>query len=298
MGRRKRNKNTGFDESFDLNQATYIQYHNRLTELAISMFEWKNLPPTIDERFLELTLFSDGMAVFFKDDVLGYLCLQCMIGGNLDVYRVPIYRKAYATNGYNNALNETNSVIIFNNMLRTNSMLDVQMFSQRLANLDRAIDVNANAQKTPVLIQCDENQRLTMKNLYMQYDGNEPFIFGDKSLNTNALKVLKTDAPYVADKLYQLKVQYWNEALTYLGISNVNVQKKERMLQDEVQRNQGGVIASRYPRLEARRQACEKINEMFGTNISVDYREDYQIFDRESDSFISETTGDEERGDE
>lgn len=298
MGRRKRNKNTGFDESFDLNQATYIQYYNRLTELAISMFEWNNLPPTIDERFLELTLFSDGMAVFFKDDVLGYLCLQCMIGGNLDVYRVPKYRRAYATNGYNNALDETNSVIIFNNMLRTNSMLDVQMFSQRLANLDRAIDVNANAQKTPVLIQCDENQRLTMKNLYMQYDGNEPFIFGDKSLNTNALKVLKTDAPYVADNLYQLKVQYWNEALTYLGISNVNVLKKERMLQDEVQRNQGGVIASRYPRLEARRQACEKINEMFGTNISVDYREDYQLFDGGTDSFISETTGAKKGGDE
>ena len=298
MGRRKRNKNTGFDESFDLNQATYIQYYNRLTELAISMFEWKNLPPTIDERFLELTLFSDGMAVFFKDDVLGYLCLQCMIGGNLDVYRVPKYRRAYATNGYNNALDETNSVIIFNNMLRTNSMLDVQMFSQRLANLDRAIDVNANAQKTPVLIQCDENQRLTMKNLYMQYDGNEPFIFADKSLNTNALKVLKTDAPYVADKLYQLKVEYWNEALTYLRISNVSVQKKERMIQDEVQRNQGGVIASRYPRLEARRQACEKINEMFGTDISVDYREDYQIFDRETDNFISETTGSGERGSE
>ena len=182
-------------------------------------------------------------------------------------------------------------------MLRTNSMLDVQMFSQRLANLDMAIDVNANAQKTPVLIQCDENQRLTMKNLYMQYDGNEPFIFGDKSLNTNALKVLKADAPYVADKLYQLKMQYWNEALTYLGISNVNNQKKERMIQDEVQSSQGSVIASRYPRLEARRQACEKINEMFGTDISVDYREDYQIFDSETDNFISETTG-EKGGDE
>lgn len=282
MSRRKTNKNTGFDESFDLNQATYIQYYNRLTELAISMFEWKNLPATIDERFLELTLFSDGMAVFFKDEVLDYLCLQCMIGGNLDVYRVPKHRRAYATNGYNNSLSDNDSVIIFNNMLRTNSMLDIQMFSRRLANLDRAIDVNTNAQKTPVLVQCDENQRLTMKNLYMQYDGNEPFIFGDKSLNTNGLKVLKTDAPYVADKLYQLKIQYWNEALTYLGISNSNIQKKERMIQDEVQINQGGVIANRYPRLEARRQACKKINEMFGTNISVDYREDYQIFDDES----------------
>ena len=110
----------------------------------------------------------------------------------------------------------------------------------------------------------------------MQYDGNEPFIFGDKSLNTNGLKVLKTDAPYVADKLYELKVQYWNEALTYLGISNVNVMKKERMIQDEVQRNQGGTIASRYSRLEARREACKAINNMFDLDIWCDYREDYQ----------------------
>ena len=166
-------------------------------------------------------------------------------------------------------------------MLHTNSMLDVEMFSKRLYNLDRAIDVNANAQKTPILIQCDEKQRMTMKNLYMQYDGNEPFIFGTKALDVNGLTVLKTDAPYVADKLYQLKTEIWNEALTYLGISNLNLQKKERLVSDEVTRNMGGIIASRYGRLNARRQACEQINDMFGLNISVDYREDYREIDDE-----------------
>ena len=286
----KRKKNDSlFNDSFDMNESTYLHYYNRLTELAISMFEWKNLPSTIDARFLELTLFTDGMAVFFKDEALGYLCLQCMIGGNLDVYRIPITRKAYAVNGYINNLTSNDSVIIFNNMLRTNSMLDIQMYARRLANLDRAIDVNANAQKTPVLITCEEGQRLTMKNLYMQYDGNQPFIFGSKELSPNSLKVLKTDAPFVSDNLYDLKVQYWNEALTYLGISNVNIMKKERMLQDEVLRNQGGVVASRYPRLEARKQACDKINEMFGLNISVDYRDDYQLYDTDSVSENNDT---------
>lgn len=287
----KRHRDLEFWESAYMNNRTYMQYYQRLTELAISMFEWKNLPPTVDERFIEMCLFGDGMAVFFKDDVLGYLCLQCMINGRWNVYRIPIDRKAYATNGYNKKLTEKDSVIIFNNYLHTNSKLDVEMFSRRLYDLDRAIDVNAKAQKTPIIIACDENERLTMKNLYKQYDGNEPFVFGDKKLNTEGLKVLKTDAPYVADKLYQLKSQYWNEALTYLGISNTNISKKERMISDEVMRNMGGVIASRYSRLESRRQAVEKINDMFDLNIEVNYRADY----RESDDELM-LTGETEDG--
>lgn len=278
----KRGKDRAFWESAWTNNATFMQYYNRLTELSISMFEWKNLPPTIDPRFMELTLFADGQAVFFKDEVLGYLCLQNILGGEFDVYRVPIKRRAYAVNGYQKDLNRDDSVIIFNNYLHTNSMLDVRMFAKRLYNLDRAIDVNANAQKTPILIQCDETQRLTMLNVYKQYQGNEPVIFGDKNLNTNGVKVLQTNAPYVCDKLYQLKTQIWNEALTYLGISNINVQKKERLITDEVTRNQGGTIASRYSRLESRREACKKINDMFGLNIWCDYREDYQQIDPEN----------------
>ena len=286
MGRRKRDRE--FWESADLNNASYIQYYDRLTELSISMFEWRNLPDTVDPRFLELTLFANGMAVFFKDEVEDFLALQCAISGPLNVYRIPIRRRAYAVNGYNRELDDKNSVIIYNNMLHKNSMLDVRMFARELYNLDRAISVNANAQKTPILIRCDENQRLTLENLYMDYDGNKPVIYGDKGLNPNALSVLKTDAPYVADKLYTLKTQKWNEALTYLGISNVNITKRERLITDEVTRNQGGTIASRYSRLQSRRMACEQINKMFGLNVQCDYREDFQeLVDTEDSDTIN-----------
>ena len=284
----RRRKDREFWESADLNVASYIQYYDRLTELSISMFEWRNLPETVDPRFLELTLFANGMAVFFKNDADEYLALQCAISGPLDVYRIPIRRRAYAINGFNQELDNTDSVIIYNNMLHKNSMLDVRMFARELYNLDRAISVNANAQKTPILIRCTENERLSLENLYMNYDGNKPVIYGDKQLNPNALTVLKTDAPFVADKLYTLKTQKWNEALTYLGISNVNITKRERLITDEVTRNQGGTIASRYSRLESRRQACAKINEMFGLNIQCDYREDYQeIVDAEGSDSIN-----------
>ena len=271
-------------EAFLQNQRTYLQYVNRLTELSISMFDWKNLPDTIDARFLELALFNDGMAVFFKDEVMGYLGLQVMIGGALDVYRIPITRTAFAQNGYQMKLETNNSVIIFNNMLHTNSILDVQEMSKRLYEIQRTIDVNVIQQKTPKIITCTENQRLVMKNLYAQYMGNEPFIFGDKNFDLSNIKALDITSPYVADKLYDLKTQYWNEALTYLGISNVNTVKKERMITDEVQRNLGGTIASRYSRLFMRQQACEQINKMFGLNISVDYREDMQVLDTYDDN--------------
>ncbi|MBP3338361.1 MAG: hypothetical protein J6L69_03035 [Lachnospiraceae bacterium] len=280
MGRKRK---TTFVESALMNNRTYIQYYNRLTELALSMFEWTNLPKTVDARFLEMCLFSEGKAVFFKDKDLGYIGLQCAISGRLNVYRIPINRRAYASNGYNKDLTDKDSVIIYNNFMHTNSKLDVEMFSKRLYNLDRIIDVNANAQKTPVLIKCSEEERMTMLNLYKDFDGNAPVIFGESDLNTNGLTVLKTEAPYVADQIYQLKTQIWNEALTYLGISNINTVKKERLITDEAIRNNGGTVASRYSRLEARRQACKQINEMFGLDIWCNFREDYRELDGEVD---------------
>lgn len=279
-----RNKSREFENSAYKNSETYLYYFNRLKELAISMFEWKNLPSTIDERFLELTLFEDGQCLFFKDEVMGYLSLQCTIGGKFNVYRIPTNRRAYATNGYQNNLTEDNSVIIYNNMLRINTISAVDMFAKRLYDLDSIIDINASAQKTPFLITCDETQRLTLKNVYMQYIGNQPVIYGNKNLDVNAIKVLQTNAPYIGQQIYELKINIWNEALSYLGISTVNNVKRERLITDEVQRNLGGTYASRYSRLNMRKQACQKINEMFGLNIDVDYRQDYSELVEKADS--------------
>lgn len=277
---KKRANITEFENSLLLNNRTYYQYVDRLTQLAISRIIWHDLPDTVDERYLELHLFTDGQMIYFNDEVIGNLCLNCTMTGRFDVYGYPILRRAYsAYNNYNKMLKPDNSVVIFNNLLRTNSILDVKMFALRLYNIDRTIDINVNAQKTPVLIVCDESERLTMQNVYKQWQGNEPVIKGDKNLNVKGITVLKTDAPFVADKLYELKCNIWNEALTYLGISNITVNKKERLITDEVERNQGGVLANRYPFLNPREKAVEQINKMFGTNISVEYREDWSDFD-------------------
>ena len=266
-------KNTDFWEALQDNKRAYYKYFLRLVELGTSMFEWKNVPDSIDVRFLELCLLADGQSIFFKDDVLGYLALRCAVGGRLNVYQIPTMRTAYADNGFNSNLDESNSVIIWNNYLHVNSYSELLAYAKDLYDIERAIIVNAKAQKTPVLITCEESQRLTLKNAYMKYEGNEPFIFADKSLNPQTFKVLSTGAPYVADKLYQLKTEIWNEALTYLGIPNVNINKKERLISDEVERHNGGTIANRQSRLQMRKMACEEINKMFGLNMDVDFRD-------------------------
>jgi hypothetical protein len=256
------------------NDWTFIQYYNRLVDLAISQFEWINLPPTCDRRFLELALFSDGMAVFFKDEVMGYLTLQCMISGPLDVYRIPIYRRAYASNGYQMELNKENSVLIFNNSLHINSQLDVEMYAWRLYEIQRAIDTNVKLQKNPKIITCSESQRLTIINLFKQYDGNYPFIFADKQMDLSGLNAIDISAPYVADKLQVIKGLVWNEAMTYLGIGNTNDEKRERLNTLEVKSGMGDVEAQRYTRLMEREIACERINVMFpGLNLEVRYKQ-------------------------
>lgn len=291
-------KDRDFWESAKYNNASYIQYYDRLTELAISVFDWKNLPDSVDPRYMELALFTDGKCIFFKDDVLGFLALRVATGGPLTVYREPINRRAYAVNGYNQSLNIDNSVIIWNNKLRKNSMLDVELFALRLSDLDRSIDVNAKAQKTPILITCEEQEVLSLKNMYMKYDGNQPVIFGDKQMSPNGIQAISTGAPYVADRLYELKTQLWNEALTYLGIPNVNITKKERLITDEVDRLQGGTMASRYSRLEMRQKACEQINKMFGLDIWVDFKEDSLYNEDEEDVEETGESGEEVKDDE
>lgn len=289
-------KITEFDKTAVETIDSWNDYEQRLAELAISMFKWSNLPDSIDARFMELVLFGQGKCIFFKDDGMNdYLALRCMANGPFDVYNIPIYRTAYAANGYNNQLTNKDSIIIWNNQLHTNTYPLIRRKAELLYNLDSIIKINVNAQKTPILIACDENERLTMKNLYMKYSGNQPVIYGTKGISPNEIKSINTGAPYIADKVYQLKTQYWNEALTILGISNSNFQKKERLITDEMIRSQGGIIANRYSRLKARRRACEEINKMFNLNISCEFEEDFREADDEV--MLKGDTGDNEMTD-
>lgn len=263
----KRVRDTFFNSSLFENKASWNNYTYRLYEMAMSRGHWSNMPKSIDLRYLEQTLITQGACVFFKDDVLGYLCLPVVLNGKLDVYGNPYDFMAISDTGYNKKLNVNNGVIIYNNYLRMPNIAEICYYADRLYEYDRIIDVNVKAQKTPVLIKCDKSEILSMENMYQKYEGNQPVIYGKKSLNDDNISVLKTDAPYIADKVYTLKRNIWNEALTQLGIPNTDTTKRERMIKDEVISSQGAVIATRNSPEKMRQLACDKINEMFGLDM-------------------------------
>lgn len=267
-----------FDKKYSrwLNDATFFDYYTRLKELAINMFEWINLPPTCDQRFMELILFEFGYVLFFKHDLNGaFLTLQCAINGQLNMYRIPIKRRAYSITGFNQECTDLNSVIIFNNYLRQPTSLTVELFAQRLAKLERTIDVNIGAQKTPVLVTGTQAQKKTLETIYNQYDGNQPVIFGYKNaMGDNPLQVLKTDAPVSYPQLMEAKTRIWNEALTFLGVNNANTDKKSRLIVDEVNSNNQLLSAQRNVMMNSRKEACRLINALFAKELDkeVDVR--------------------------
>jgi len=260
-----------FNLAVKSNDLSFVNTFMRLEEIAINRFKWINLPHSVDERFLELVLFNKGYCLFFDDDTYGYMALTANFEGLYNPYNIPTRYHAYAPSGFYADRDISNSVLIYNNYLRTPSFSVIWEYAERIAELQRIIDINAKAQKTPVLILCDEEAQLSMKNLYMQYEGNYPVIYGRKgTLLTDDFKTLDTHSEYKGDALYKLKLQYWTEVLSYLGVST-SLDKRERMLAGEVAVNTNEIEMTRLTTLNARKQACQKINDMFGLNIDVEF---------------------------
>lgn len=252
---------------------TYLLYYNRLREYAINMFKWEGLPDSVNERFLETKMYEEGRVVFYEDKNLGgFLALPVQLGHKVNIYMEPTSYRAYSMNHYKE-LTPDEAVVMWNNYSRTPIDPIVVSYAERLYEITRTQDVNVKAQKTPVLIKVSEQQRMSLEQVYMHYDGNEPVIFGNKDgFDPDSIDVLKTDAPYVADKLQVLKNEIWNEAMTFLGVGNAKQDKKERLVADEVSANDEQIQGAREIMLRARQEACEQINKMFGLNVSVKFR--------------------------
>lgn len=269
-------------ETFLTNQDTAIMFMWRLMNLAISVFKWDNLPEGVDSRMLEFWLLRDGFVGFFYDEMLksdekrrapeGYAVLPLLLQGEWDMYEYPKSRCAYAVNGFQYDCNEDNSVIIFNNYLRVPMWMTLWQYAYRLSEVQRTIDINCKQQRTARVIRCDEKERLTYLNAAKEVDEGRNWVHGNKNLDMDNFQVFDITTPFVANEMQVYKHQLWNEALTYLGIENVNTDKKERLISDEVINNMGDVEAERFTRLNARKQACDEINNLFGLDVDVDFR--------------------------
>lgn len=258
-----------------LNDRILTDYFYRLMLISKALFKWENLPNGIDEKWIERYLFTEGACIFYKDPTLGFMVAKMGENGMLNAYDEPTDVFPYATNYEytgEQLINNANCVIIRNNDDMLPTAPTIQLYAYKLTNIDRTIDTNIMAMKMPIIVKCTDKQKLSLKQAMNQRNDNEPVIYADKSLNTEEISVLKTDAPIVFDKLQIQKHAVWNECMTFLGVNNANMDKRERLVDDEVQANNEQVQASEDVMLKARERACELINKMFGTNIKVSRR--------------------------
>ena len=305
MKRSKSRSNYKFQESLEINDETYMDYLARFRRIALSMFEWINLPKSMNARFLEMCLYYTGKAALLKDKRYGFINTKCCGTGYVNIYGLPTklhcfsydyesYRTLYT--GLNPLFTEKQleqrenyeCILVQNNWEALPTVSSMEIYAKRLYEAQRTCDVNIIAQKTPVLLIADESQRLFLENLYQQYNGNQPFIFGDKAqLGENTIKSINTQAPYVADKITEYKKEIWNEALTFLGVNNIMLEKKERLVTDEANSNNELINLNLQSFLAPRQEACRQFNEKFGLTgtdkeISVRVRSDlYNIIKRE-----------------
>lgn len=272
-------KDYSFFDSLLLNGVTYNEYTIRLLNIALARFKWENVPTGVDIRYLELMLITQGSALFFyEDSIEKYLGLGVAYTGPLDYYGVPSERSAVAANGRPfRTLNETNSVLIFNNMARTGDLYIIKEYARKLYEIQRNAEVNADLQKFSSFIACNEKERLSLKNLMMKVAGGQPFIFGDKSMNLDTIKPINLDIPFIARDLLSVKTEIYNEALTSLGVVSAFTDKRERLVANEAAAPFGSLEMIRESYLYERKQACEKINEMFGTNMTVEFNSEIPI---------------------
>lgn len=259
------------ESSLALTELTAVNYYKWLKMLCMSMFEWSGLPKSINLEYLEEALFTHGKILFFKDSLLGHLALTCIPIG-MNVYGEPT---AFQVNvpGYqsNGNIKASEAVLIKNNQLTEPTSWMIGAFAGRLAETERTIAVNLNAQKTPILLLVEDGQNvMTLKNAYKKIEDGVPVILADKAtFSPDSVKAINTEAPYIVDKLDTHKMNLWNEALTFLGINNANTEKRERLITDEVTANQQHVKLSAHAMLLTRQEAVSKINKLFGLQISV-----------------------------
>lgn len=258
-----------------LNDWTYTDYYYRLMLIARSVFKWNNLPNGINEKWIERYLFNEGNCLFYRDKDKGFMVAKCTHSGALNYYDEATKLTPYGTGYVGKPLqNYDECVLIQNNDLCLSTSPTIQLFAYRLADIQRTIDVNISAQKTPVIILCSDKQKLSMKRAMQQVSDNELAIYGDKTLDIDGIKALKIDAPVVFDKLYTQKQNVWNECMTFLGINNNSQEaKRERLVVNEVEANNEQIEASAEVFLKARQDACDRINDLFKLNISVEMRQ-------------------------
>ena len=256
------------------NIKTTDMYRRQFVSLAMNVFNIKNLneyAPFMDYSYVNQELVYKGRIAFFMDEYLGLLALPFVNIGKLDLYGLPINIQVIGKNGYTRKLTRDEYVIMWDNRSKQALIYDILQYSERIAQIQRTMDINIAQQRCPRIWKTKTENLKTIQDVIDGISANNEAIVTYDTLELDDTTAILEPAPFVADKLSEQKDKIWNEFLRLIGVANSSFEKKERNIKDEIFISQAGTIASRFTRFNSRVDAIDKINKKWNLNLEVEY---------------------------
>ena len=244
-------------------------YTRTLKRMIINHFEWQNLPTEIPQEFIENELYNKGYVIYHEEFGFPQFSAGTIVGLNL--YNEPTAVTITDVTGMCRTITDRDKfVVVYNDNLRTDSASDVNYFANNLQEIRRTFNLNLKQLKTPVITACDESQLESVKDFYGKVDDGVPFIAVTKDfISSTNFEVLDLKATSHIRELAEAEATEWANALTFFGVNNVNIMKKERLITDEAESNNELIQNSAEIYLTARLRACDEIREKFGRDFNV-----------------------------
>ena len=264
-------KNTGLQRYF----------RKYLLQKAISVFKWK-LPEEWDPDYFKYTLYGLGYIAVLNTRSFGVICQGGALGG-YNLY----YRPSYIMIT-NPLLKETITADIGSDCALIklqpdySSIMDiVNYYADQMALASEAVGMNLVNVKTGVVFGAkDKAQAESYKKMFDKLADGDPAVFIDKNMLDDQGKpnwmpfVQNLEQQYITDKLLSdiRKIEAMFD--TEIGIPNANTDKAERLITDEVNANNTETATRCELWLESIRRGIDDANNMFGLDLSVDWRVD------------------------
>ena len=258
-------RNGMYWESADYNSRLVRYYENLIMCMAMSRFRWLNLPPTCNERYLEWTLCLQGVATiaFPKKQRGVFYSTQAVQQGPYNIYDNPTKWESFGNNGWRFDCDNTNGVLIYDNISRYPIMEGIRLYAEELARIRITRTINRMHQLVPFVLKGPQEKEQDMRNLYKQVAGGEPAVIATNGIDAIEVDAIKTDVPYIAHDLNEDEENTWKQIYTMLGLANVPF-KAERQTEDEIAAQKGPTQLTLLSYLEERRRSVRKLNARFG----------------------------------
>lgn len=283
------------------NNRQWQDVFNRLVSIVTNIYEWDGLPDTCDQYFLETILLWQAQAcIIYDKEKGGYLSLPSTPASKMNVYYQNTYWRAYSL-GYSQKflaltkwnkdiykkatpfIDETETLpigcVCSDNIMSYPLIETVQIYTDKLVDVLRAIDVKVKQLKLGFIIETDEESKTAIQQAIRDVDNNVLAVYArrdiakvmkeSKSINTGS-------TPMELETLWKAYDNIMSAFLTAFGINNLNTaDKKERLLTDEVNSNNEQIALNAAYRLDQRLHFCENLNSVFGTNVTCRIRHSY-----------------------